>query len=174
MEQPIAAAERGRMAKQGDVVDHHDLVSVQHRTAAAEADEPVTPRAPVESALLPDMARAGAEGLDRNRLEAEIVSRLARREQPPAHALQGMRHLAGSNSRVQRPGHLAGKALHAGKRLGQEPAVDGYRLHARTPSMCSALSPILMKGGLSGSQRSTSPDRQNYPRHLRIVAASPI
>ncbi|MGT2504202.1 hypothetical protein ACVOMS_31955 [Bradyrhizobium guangxiense] len=120
----IAPAEEVRPAKDLCVVDHDNVVAMEHRAGIGQADQAASGSGARQLYLIPGVPAQAADGANLDALEVERLACIRGCQQLPVRVPQRGRRLLRRQLRVDRPDDFGGIALNAGELLRQKAAVD--------------------------------------------------
>ena len=125
MQGEVFPAEEVRPLEDLGIVNHDEMVAVEHRPGIGEADEARAGGRARQIDLVPRVPAQGSDLLYLDTVEAGERLGIRRHQNLPLRIQELLCRLAAREQAVHRFDDLGGIALHACQRLCQEPAVDG-------------------------------------------------
>ncbi|WP_247318125.1 hypothetical protein [Bradyrhizobium sp. 141] len=120
----IAPAEEVRPAKHLCVVDHDNVVAMEHRAGIGQTDQAAARSGARQIDLVPGMPAQAADGANLDSLEVKVFACIHGRQQLPVCVPQRGGRLLRRQLRVDRLDDFCGITLNAGEFLRQKAAVD--------------------------------------------------
>ena len=125
MQGEVFPAEEVRPFEHLRIVNHDEVVAMEHRTGIGEADEARAGGCARQIDLVPRVPAQSSDLLDLDAAKTGERLRIRRHQNLPLRIQELLCRLAAREQAVHRFDDLGGIALHACQRLCQEPAVDG-------------------------------------------------